>query len=420
LFFLSFQENIPPEGFVFHALPSPKETREAKPPSFLVSVPRSFEESILWKNRRSTQKELFEFPEKPSAFFLDGNLHLRCQLLQKSPLAFVEIPGNFHIHMNIEISPFSGVPKPGHSFAGKGKHLSGLGSPGNIQGGFSVQGRNADHTSKSSLGKGHGLSIVQGISLPNEILVFFHTNQEEKIPRRASVGSRLPFSGDTKPGSRVRSGRNFNFQAMPLPDTSLSGTGLAGVFDDLSLASAPGAGNHLGKLPKGGTLHVLHLTSTAAGGAGYGRASGLRSGSSAPLTLLPSGNRNFPGSPETDIFEFAGKLHFKVRPATGSVGIARTPPAEEAVENISEDIPEGTSSGTSEAPERISLTFPHEAELIVLGLLLGITQDFVSFAHFLETFLRILIPRISVGMILTNQFAVGPFYFIRSGAPGDS
>jgi hypothetical protein len=164
---------------------------------------------------------------------------------------------------------------------------------------------------------------------------------------------------------------------------------------------------------------MLHLTGTATGGTGHGGAPLLRPGSPAAFTLFPPGNRDLPGSSEAYILKLARELHLQIRPPAGGVGIARTPSAEEGLENISEDIPEGAPSGTAEATEGIPLILSHETELIVLGLLLGIAQNFVGLAYLLEAPLGVLISRIGIGVVLANELAVGPLDLLRTGASGE-
>jgi hypothetical protein len=206
---------------------------------------------------------------------------------------------------------------------------------------------------------------------------------------------------------------------MTLPKTPLSPAGGAGFLNDLPLTSAAGTGNHLGKLAEGGALDVLHLAGTAAGGAGYRGTPLLRPGTATAMALFPPGDGDLTRSSETDILKLAGEFHLKIRPPTGSIGVPGTPSAKEGLEDISEDIPKGTPSGTAETTEGVPLLFSHETELIVLSLFLRITQNFVGFAYLLETLLRILISRIGIGMILTDELAVGSLNLLRSGVTGD-
>jgi hypothetical protein len=136
-------------------------------------------------------------------------------------------------------------------------------------------------------------------------------------------------------------------------------------------------------------------------------------------TLFPPGDGDLSKGSETDVFELAGELHFQIRPPAGGIGISGTPSAEEGFENISEHIPEGASSRTAEAPEGISLALSHETELIVLGLLLGVAENLVGLAYLLETLLRLGISRIGVGVVFTDELAVGPLDLLHPGASGN-
>src|SRR6185295_19465237 len=56
-----------------------------------------------------------------------------------------------------------------------------------------------------------------------------------------------------------------------------------------------------------------------------------------------------------------------------------------------------------------------KADLVVNLALLGIAQDFVGFGQRLELFLRGLVPRIDVGMILAGKLAEGLADIVRRG-----
>jgi hypothetical protein len=109
--------------------------------------------------------------------------------------------------------------------------------------------------------------------------------------------------------------------------------------------------------------------------------------------------------------EMIAKVSSPVRTGASS----RRPSAKKLAENISEDI---LKAGGEIKPfsEGASVSEGRMPELVVLSPLLGIGQDLVSLRDFLKLFLRLLVSRISVRVILQRQLPVSLFDLLLSGA----
>lgn len=167
-----------------------------------------------------------------------------------------------------------------------------------------------------------------------------------------------------------------------------------------------------------------------AGGAGLATGTGFSAAAVAILALLELGEGDFLFDAHDGFFESDLHVVAQIGAALGAGGIGVAAAAEKIVENtaaataaaedFAEDfewIVEAAGSRTEAAGTGIEGAV---AVLIVGGALLGIAEDFVGFADFLEFFLGGFVAGIFIGMVFNGEFAVRLFDVVDAGAAFDT
>jgi hypothetical protein len=117
---------------------------------------------------------------------------------------------------------------------------------------------------------------------------------------------------------------------------------------------------------------------------------------------------------EDGLFETKFQIVAEIFAALRSVAVAAPAGTEKFPKNITENVLEAGSEIESTA-ERTTLAKCTMTELVVEGPFLRIRKNLVSLRNFFKGFLRLLVPRVAVGMILQCQFPVGFFNFFFTG-----
>ena len=257
---------------------------------------------------------------------------------------------------------------------------------------------------------------MQVVTFTLEKRMFLNVQHDVEIAGGAAMCAGLAQPGEADACSILDSGGNLCVHC-PLAQHAAFAFALGTrIGDDAACALARGTGaSHAEE-----SLLVANLAAPATGSAGDGSLAGSRTRAAAVLAGLVAANRNVGLHTKSGFFEFERDIFTQVGTALGSGA-----PAGAAPEKVSE---------TEKVPEDLADVLEHRgvepagpstahrgmSEAIVCGSLVGVCEDGVGLAAFLEFFFRVGVIRIAVGMKLQRQLAVGALDLWFTGFAGNS
>ena len=204
---------------------------------------------------------------------------------------------------------------------------------------------------------------------------------------------------------------------------------LALLYPPLPVTGSTGIGNGFAPAATGGTglLHLeeallhAHLSGTATGTAGGGRATFPGTGAITSVTGRQAGNADFYRRTLDRVFQRNIQGVAQVRPALGSTAAATTAASttKDIAEHVAKNIAEVAASKAAATHVGVD---PGMAVLIVGTALFAVHQDIVSLSGLLEFLLGIGVVGIAVRVILHRLAAVSllDFLFVRTLADAEN
>src|SRR5215472_11244582 len=247
--------------------------------------------------------------------------------------------------------------------------------------------------------------------------MILHVQHDVEVSEGATMGAGFAEAAETNTRLLFHPRRNFGFDRLRGQDASLAFAFQAGIADHRAapLTRRAGAGN------AEETLLIADLATATAAAAGRGFAAGA-SGTSAGLAVLMTTVGDFLFGTENGFFEFQRDVFAKVCAALCARTAARAGAAEQVTEpeELAENIAEILKYGGVKADARACAPDSSMSEAIVQAALLRIRQDRVGFAAFLESFFRVWVVGIAVGVVLQCQLAIGTLDLQLAGAALDA
>ena len=288
--------------------------------------------------------------------------------------------------------------------------------------GGALQGGDVDLSTQGGLGDRDGHLAVDVGTVTLEDVVRADSYLNDQISRRAAVLALAALISQSDALAVVDTGRDGDGELAVLPLQSRSAAFLAGGLDELARSAALLAGG-LGL--EGHPAHALDhhsLTRAAAVGTGLGGGAGLGTRAVAGGALVETVVGDVLLAAEDGLLKGQGHPHAHVVAPLGAVsalGAAAKAAAEDAAENIAEiaEVPESAAKAAAVAAARSRGGVKGRvAELVVLGLLVGVRQDGVGLVDLLEVLFRLGVAGVQVGMVFLGQLTVRPLDGVRVGA----
>src|SRR4051794_7519481 len=289
-------------------------------------------------------------------------------------------------------------------------HGAVLRAAGDPQGLAPVEGRDLDLGALQRLGDRERHLDLDVVALAGEDRRALDVHDHEQVAGRAAVRPRLALAGEPDLAALLHAGGDVGPVALGGAQPALAVAGGARVLDDRARAVAALAGLGDGEQPL-----ALRLDAAALAARAHLRARarlGARAVARAAALGRRDDDRNLGAIDrlgERDLrldLEVAAGLGPRPAPATPAATAAATRPAALAAEQVGQDVAE---AARVEAAEAAALTAAGRAEAAaVVGLaLVGIAQQVVGLLDLLEALLGLLVVRVAVGVVLTDQLAVG-------------
>src|SRR3954471_17631037 len=271
-----------------------------------------------------------------------------------------------------------------------------------------VEGRDLDLGALQGLGDRERHLDLDVVALAGEDRRAVDVHDDEQVARWAAVRPWLALAGEPDLAALLDAGGDVRPVALGGAQPALAVAGGAGILDDRARAVAALAGLGDGEQPLALRLDAAALTARA-----HLRARarlGARAVARAAALGRRDDDRNLGAVDrlgERDLrldLEVAAGLGPWAAPPAPAATAAR--PAALAAEQVGQDVAE---AARVEAAEAAALTAAGRAEAApVVGLaLVGIAQQVVGLLDLLEALLGLLVVRVAVGVVLTDQLAMG-------------
>ena len=261
--------------------------------------------------------------------------------------------------------------------------------------GLSLNGGNSDFASKAKKGEGHVNLNGDVITVSFENLVLFDMNHYVEITRRSGSIALSALSPQFQSRTGVHARRHLNREFLLCFCGAFPFAGFAGILDDeafaITILTRPVDGEE--------SVAVPDLSSARAGLADGRLVTRLYPCPFAGGTLFLLGDLNLLLNPEDGFLKFDLQIIAKIFALSFPLSLTTEEIAKKVIEDIIEVSPEPK---IEDAPRVIGRAKP----LISLPFVL-IAQNFIGLVDLLEFFLRTLIMRVPVRMILQGEFSVG-------------
>src|SRR5215469_6239197 len=247
--------------------------------------------------------------------------------------------------------------------------------------------------------------------------MILYVQHDVEVSEGAAMGSSFAEAAETNTRLLFHPRRNFGFHRLRGQDASLAFAFRAGIADHRAtpLTRRAGAGD------AEETLLIADLATSTAAAAGCGFAAGT-SGTSAGVAVLMTTVGDFLFGAENGFFEFQVDVFAKIRAALCARTAARSTAAEQVTEpeELAENIAEILKYAGVKADARACTTDSCMSETVVQAALFRIRQYRVGFAALLESFFRVRVVGVAVGVVLQCQLAIGALDLQLAGAALDA
>src|SRR5437868_8197298 len=181
-------------------------------------------------------EEIFDFFENPAIF--RWVLPFRCRkLLEQLSLLVRESCGDSHADVNVMVASARTLQKL-HALATKAKHLIWLCPRRNAQRLRPVDRLGLNLCAEGRLCERDRLLGMDVVIAARELRMFGDGDENVQIARRSAVVTRLPFARHAQAGAFIDTRRNLDGELLLLASPAGAAASRAGIFDDLSRASA--------------------------------------------------------------------------------------------------------------------------------------------------------------------------------------
>ena len=254
--------------------------------------------------------------------------------------------------------------------------------------------------------------------------------QHQQVTVNPAIGSGIALASHRQLHAFGHTCRNVDGHHFLALDNAIAAAVRAFVLDDLACTAASAANRHLLHHTKHSTLLRHHLATTLTSRTSGHTTFVLGTGATAMLTRNQLLDLDFLFNTSIDLLQ--GQFHldtdigttahtFALAAATatktreaGKTASRKT--GETTSEQITETFKDGIQVKINIIASASSPAHARMTELIVTGFLVRIAQHIVGLGRLLELFLRLLVARITVGMVLHGFLSVGLFYlFSRRG-----
>src|SRR5690625_611800 len=338
---------------------------------------------------------------------------LTLKFLEQFPLPLGELDRHLDRYLDVEVT-LGLRPEDRHSLTPQAELRAGLGPFRDCHlGAPTFQGWYLDDAAESGGGHRYRHPAKEVGAFVLEEAMRGDVQDDVEVTGRAAALAGLALAGEANARTVFHACRNVDLKGLLSMHASGTVTALAGRFDDLALAPAPGTGAFDGKEP---LLHA-HAASTLTGRAADRMRARLGAAATTAFAADPGRDANLRllavvGFVQGDIHVVA-----EVRPGRRAAA-ART--AHDVPEHLVEDIGkagevEAAGSATATACA-INARMP---ETVIGRAHLRVLQDTVGLVDFLESLFGFRIARIPIRVIFHGQLAVSLLEFLFAGAPLD-
>jgi len=335
------------------------------------------------------------------------------ELLQQFALALVQLGWSLNAKLDEQI-PLAVAIQHGHAFAANTHGGARLHALRHFQRMFILQGGDANLGAERGLSKGNRNHTVQIGAFALEKRMLLHMQNHIQIAGGPAECAGFPESGKTDAGAVFDAGGNLRVDGLVVKDASFTFAFGAGIGDDAARALTSGTGaGHAEE-----SLLVANLAASAARAAGGRSFAGRGAVALAVLTDFVAAHRDLRFLAEDRFFEFEGYVFAQVGTTLGAAAAAtasaeQIPKAEEVAEDFAEVL---HYVGVKTAGATVDAGV---AETVVGGTFVGVGQDGVGLAAFLEFFFCVGIIGIAIRMELQRQLAIGALDFLLAGFAGN-
>ena len=267
-------------------------------------------------------KEVFYLIHKALSLVVLCRFNGITKLTKQILLLFGKVFGDFHVYLNILITPCTTSVKLWNALVLKTEHRACLSSLGDVVLNISVNGGNLNLGTECRFNKGNGEVTHNVIALTGKQLVLFNTGNNQQISCRSAVFARIALTAYRNNLLVVDTCRDFHLDLTAFTDTAIATTSLAGIGNNLTRTRTSAAWSCTLEVSERSPLNGCNLTCSVTYITGRRCTAAFRTAAAAGIAALGTVYVKLNLAAKASLLKGEVNRIFKVTAALGSIGVA--------------------------------------------------------------------------------------------------